>query len=347
MYCPRLNHFIRLNADGSIGKCGHMNSTMGFETVEQLENSTWLKDIKQKMQQDIWPEECLRCQQTEEIEGDSVRLKSIKRHKALYPLRNDYLVVGGTLDNTCNSACQTCNAELSTKIGSLESKDYLRVDNYVRFWEIPQDRILEVDVNGGEPTASKNYKKILSHLPPNTRIVRMNTNASRMIPELEDILRKRILTIVTLSFDGTGDTHDYVRWPIKWKNYVKTVESYKNLQKQWPNLKINSWTTLCCLNDANLPSILDFTVEHDIEHAWAFLNKPQVLDPRFKNYLTVNAREKLKNSSYPTCRNIAEKLATKKDNTEQLNSFIKRQDYIRKIDIKDYLSFDENLSKNN
>ena len=38
---------------------------------------------------------------------------------------------------------------------------------------------------------------------------------------LEVILKNRAMVIVTLSFDGVGDVHDYVRWPIKWKNYTK------------------------------------------------------------------------------------------------------------------------------
>ena len=127
-----------------------------------------------------------------------------------------------------------------------------------------------------EQEASKNYKKILANLPENTIIVRMNTNGSRMIKELESILYKRVMVIVTLSFDGVGDTHDYVRWPIKWKNYAKNVKAYQDLQKQFPSLRLNSWTTVSCLNVANLPNILDFTTEHNIDHDWAFLNTPNV-----------------------------------------------------------------------
>ena len=77
-----------------------------------------------------------------------------------------------------------------------------------------------------------------------------------MIKELEVILKNRAMVILTLSFDGVGDVHDYVRWPIKWKNYTKTVLAYKNLQKQYPLLKLNFWTTVSSLNVANLPNIL-------------------------------------------------------------------------------------------
>ncbi len=339
MYCPRLEHFVRLNQDGTIGKCGHMVGPLRFQTANELEKSKWLKDLKEKMSADVWPKECVRCKESEDIDNESIRMKSITRHKLLHPLKENYLIVGGVLDNICNSACQSCNAGLSTKIGSLEGKNYPRTNNYKKFWELPQNRILEVDVNGGEPTASKNYKKILANLPENTKIVRMNTNGSKMIKELEAILKNRIMVIVTLSFDGTGDVHDYVRWPIKWKNYIKSVKAYKQLQKQFPLLKLNFWTTVSSLNVANLPNILDFATEHNIDHTWAFLSNPKALDVRFKNKLTVSAKQKLSASSYKVCRDIADKIAVDIDNTDKLDLFIKRQDFLRKIDIKDYLNF--------
>jgi len=316
-----------------------MTNALGFQTVNELENSKWLKDIKSTMSEDKWPAECVRCQQTEEISGESIRTKSIDRHKVLHPFRKDYLVVGGVLDNICNSACQSCNSGLSTKIGSLESKVYPRVDNYVRFWEIPQNRILEVDVNGGEPTASKNYKKILERLPPNTKIVRMNTNGSRMIKELEPILKKRIMVIVTLSFDGVGDVHDYVRWPIKWKNYIKSVQAYKELQKRFPTLRLNCWTTVSSLNVGNMPNILDFTTENNLDHNWAFLNDPDVLNPKYKNKFTLMAKERLEKSTYDVCRNIADKIACDVDNDNLHDLFTKRQDRLRNINVKDYFNF--------
>jgi MoaA/NifB/PqqE/SkfB family radical SAM enzyme len=339
MYCPRFKHFVRLNQDGSIGKCGHMINAMGFKTFDKLDKSKWLKDINDTMAKDEWPNECKRCQQTEDLHGESIRTKSIERHKILHPRKHDYLVVGGVLDNVCNSACQTCNAGLSTKIGSLKSKNYPRVNNYETFWKLPQNRILEVDVNGGEPTASKNYKKILAHLPPNTKIVRMNTNGSRIIQELETILRNRTMVIVTLSFDGTGDVHDYVRWPIKWKNYTKTVRAYKDLQKQYPLLKLNSWTTVSSLNVENLPNILDFATEQGLDHDWAFLNTPDPLNVKYKNKFTIRAKQKLSKSSYTVCREMSKKIAVARDNNNLIELFIKKQDKLRNINIKNYLNF--------
>lgn len=335
MFCPRLDHFARLNQDGSVGKCGHMVNAKGFESFEDLERSEWMEGIRNTMSEDKWPDECARCQQSERVKGESIRTNSIARHKILHPIRKDYLIVGGVLDNVCNSACQSCNAGLSTKIGSLESKNYPRVDNYDLFQRLPQDRITELDVNGGEPTASKNYKKVLTELPANVKIVRMNTNGSRMIKEIEDVLKRNIMVIVTMSLDGMGNVHDYVRWPIKWTDYKKTVDAYKDLQEKYKLLKLDFWTTVSCLNVRNLPEIIDYAKNMDIPHDWAFLDKPSVLNVRYKNKFTAVAKHV-----------SPEEIAVDGDNSEQLEAFIKKQDALRNITIDDYFSLDLNLSRN-
>ena len=329
MYCPRLDHFVRLNMNGSIGKCGHMIKQKGFDSFEELEHSDWLTGIKDNMAKDIWPAECLRCEKSERVKGESVRTNSIQRHKMLKPVRSDYLILGGVLDNICNSACQSCNAGLSTKIGALESKkDFQRVDNYEVFKKLPQERIIELDVNGGEPTASKNYKKILQDLPPNVKIVRMNTNGSRMIKEIEDVLKRNIMVIVTMSLDGIGEVHDYTRWPIKWNDYKKTVDAYQELQKAYKLLQLDMWTTVSSFNIKTLPDIINFAKNKGIPHDWAFLEQPSVLNVRYTNKFTSRAKHM-----------SSAEIAIDDDNSKELDRFIERQDRLRNIDIKDYFNF--------
>lgn len=328
MHCPRLRHYSRLNQNGTIGRCGHMIGGESFRSHKELEESQWIEDLEQQMNLGNWPDECLRCKRTEEAGGKSIRLASIDRHKLLKPLRSDYLIVGGVLDNVCNSACQTCNAGLSTKIGSLETKNYQRVDNTKIFETLPQERILELDVNGGEPTASKNYKKLLETLPENVVIVRMNTNGSKNIKEIEEVLKKNIKVIITLSIDGIANVHDYTRWPIKWEDYRNTVDHYRRLRDRYRLLDLDFWTTVSCLNVENLPKIIDYTKKVDIPHNWAFLEKPHVLNTRFKNVFTDRAKH-----IYPG------QIAIDKNNDDLLVRFIRAQDRLRGIDCKDYFSF--------
>ena len=338
MHCPRLKHFIRLQPSGKIGKCGHMIYAKEFDKLSELETSEWLQSITKKMEKNIWPKECKRCQQTEAITGESIRTKSLRRHKMLYPKNKKYLVVGGVLDNVCNSACQTCNATLSTKIGSLTSKKYLRINNLNQFWRLPHDRIVEVDINGGEPTASKSYKEMLDGLRDTVRIVRINTNGSKIIPQVEQLLKQKTMVIITMSFDGVENVHDYVRWPIKFEKYKKTLNEYKNLQKKYKLLKLNFWTTVSALNIFDFDNIKKFANKNKVDHNWAFLNTPDVLNIKYKNNFTLKAKTILKEKA------MIEHVATEKNNQKELDLYIMKQDYLRKIHIEDYFSLDLNLS---
>ena len=173
------------------------------------------------------------------------------------------------LDNICNSACLTCNENLSTKIGGLISKHYKIFDNTNRFWALPQERIVHLDLNGGEPSYSKNYKQVLANLPKNVKSVRLNTNCSTVLAELLPLVERGVDITVTVSLDGIGPVHDYVRWPIKWDKFYKNLMTYKSMP-----VKLNLWTTVSVLNVDDLPNIVAFAHEHNIDHSYAYLKMP-------------------------------------------------------------------------
>ena len=112
-------------------------------------------------------------------------------------------------------------------------------------------------------------------------------------------------------------------------------------------MKLNLWTTVSSLNVANLPNILDYAAENNLDHDWAFLNVPEALDVKYSNTFTHDAKKKLAKSTYKLCRDISKRIAVDKDNSEQINLFIKKQDYLRKIKISNYFNLPENFSKNN
>ena len=343
MHCPRLDHFVRLNHTGKFGKCGHMTKAQEFDNINDMQSSAWLSRLKEQMSKEQWPSECVRCEMTEKTSNTSIRQDTIERDRILRAIQNDYLIVGGVLDNICNSACQSCNDQLSTKIGSLTSGDYKKINNYDRFFQLPQDRIVEVDVNGGEPTASPNYKKLLKNLPGSVKIIRINTNGSRVISEVADLLENGVRVIITLSFDGTNAVHDYVRWPIKWSIYKKTVSKYIELRSQYKNLRLNFWTTVSCLNVGNLDSVVHYASDNKIDHAYGFCISPTELDVRHSNKLTIDAKEKLSSSKNTLLQAIGRTCASLKSNSTELKQFIQSQDNLRKISFTDYFNFDLNL----
>ena len=270
MHCPRLDHFARFNTDGTVSRCGHMTRPPRFDSLEDMESSAWLIKIKQQFESDVWPQECIRCQEVEQQDIDSVRLHAIKLDQTeTYP---DYLQVGGVLDNVCNAACQTCNSNCSTRIGSLSGKTFPIVNNSDRFWQLPQHRIRHLDINGGEPSYSKNYKKLLQNLPPNLKTLRLNTNCNVILQELSDIAARGIEVTVTVSCDGIGSVFEFVRWPIAWDTFYQNLMAYRNMP-----VKLNLWTTVSILNVEDLSNIQKFAQDHGIDHGYAYLKNPAEL----------------------------------------------------------------------
>ena len=282
MRCPRLDHFVRFNHNGTVSRCGHMVNPAQFDTLEEMDNSRWLRKIKDQFAQGEWPAECIRCQELETENPNSIRIHAIAVD-ALETQR-DYLQVGGVLDNVCNSACMTCHEGLSTKIGSLKSKTYTIVDNTNRFWALPQERIVHLDLNGGEPSHSKNYKAVLNNLPPNIKTIRLNTNCSTVLTELVGLVERGIDVTVTVSFDGIKEVHDFIRWPIKWDKFYANLMEYKRMP-----VKLNLWTTVSALNEHQLPELIAFARLHGIDHEYAYLKHPAVLDVKNKDQESINA----------------------------------------------------------
>lgn len=326
MYCPRLDHFVRFNANGTVGKCGHMVGAPGFSSHEDMQRSEWLAHVRDQMSNNEWPTECSRCEQTEQHTGQSIRLHSLDRHRILIRAKPDYLILGGVLDNICNSACQSCNANLSTKIGSLESKIYPMINNGGLLDRVPRDRIVEIDLNGGEPSASPAYQRLLQDLPLSTVILRVNTNASRMLPNIISILSRKIKVIVTISLDGVDRVHEYLRWPITWQKFTDIIKQYKDLSSRFPNLELQTWTTLHALNLADFDNIKNFSANHGLKHDWAYIEQPLALNVKFKNRFTV-----------PHQGLRPDLIATDRDNQLELDTFMREQDKLRGINWKDYL----------
>lgn len=235
-----------------------------FDSLEQMETSAWLETIRQTMLAGQWPSECVRCQETE---PDSIRLYAARLDAET--TQKDYLQVGGVLDNLCNAACLTCNENLSTRIGSLQGRVFPIVNNLDRFQALPRDRIVHLDINGGEPSFSKNYREILRDLPPNLRTLRLNTNGSTVLAELTDVVQRGIRVTVTVSCDGIGPVHDLLRWPIPWSKFYHNLMTYRSMP-----VELNLWTTVSVLNQEDLGNIQSFALEHGIDHSWAYLHEP-------------------------------------------------------------------------
>jgi sulfatase maturation enzyme AslB (radical SAM superfamily) len=89
------------------------------------------------------------------------------------------------------------------------------------------------------------------------------------LTELTDIADRGIEVTVTVSCDGIGSVHDFVRWPIPWQEFYHNLMAYKTMP-----VRLNLWTTVSILNVDDLANIQQFAQEHEIDHSYAYLKTP-------------------------------------------------------------------------
>ena len=345
MYCPRLDHFAKLHPPNQIGSdkvvagCCIMTGPPSFKNYDEMMGSQWLKNIRDTFAKDKFPQECIRCREFEEINLGSDRIHYLTEHqRTVDQLGPNYLTVSLMLDNICNTACQFCIPEVSTKIASLVSNNYSIRDASAYYDELPLERITQFDFEGGEPSNSKNVKRILKNLPPNIKSIRINTNCTSFMDELIPLAEDGISILITISTDGVGKVQEYMRWPTKWDNFVNTLHQYKEFARAYSDtVNINLHTTLAALNVYDLDNIINFANEQELAHSITQLAGPIALRISDINSFTTKAKEKFSRSNDEYLMNLSKGIAVGYNNQVLIDNFIKRQDSLRKINVTDYI----------
>lgn len=341
MKCSRLTHFVKIETGTlPIVRCCHMASPPRFKSLDDLENSNWLKDINEKIDNDIWPADCVRCQQAEEAGLESVRIISNKHHNLLKEIRDNYLIVDVIVDTICNAACSICSADLSSTIAKMTNIPVNRFDGLSVLDTISNDRILQLDILGGEPGASKKSQKLLNNLAnfPNLQKIHISTNGSMKIKEIERLLEKGITVDLVISMDGTNKIFEYCRYPINWLKFEDNILFYKALQKKYQNLSLLLWTSISSLCVADIPNMVEFSKKVDIPLNGAPIQFPEEISLGKTNKLTLNAKKILNNDKSDFSKKIESLLALDENNNDdELNRFLMNNDQIRKITHTDYM----------
>ena len=163
---------------------------------------------------------------------------------------------------------------------------------------------------------------MLEHPPQNVRYIRINTNGSLRI-DPKPLLKRGIDVTITMSLDGIDKVHDYLRWPVTWKTWLKQFNYYNKFKND--NFHLDVWSTISALNLQDYPNIKKFCESKKVNWSWAFLEAPDVLSVRHTNFLTEPAKD------------LFSVVGTEQDNSHKLSEWLLYQDTIRKINYKDYL----------
>jgi len=287
-------HFFH-SPSGDIQACCAANKGNGgfgnvndFDSVEELINSSSMKQVRADMLAGQENSACSGCYREErlgltsfrqhknsDIEGINVEelLNDTDKDGTLTEFKIQYW--DSRFSNVCNLKCRMCGPEYSHTWAEeiyrgTNKKDFVIRAHGTDNWDTiiskygDLSRLREVYFAGGESFYQKEHWQMLDHLDHIGKYdVKMTytTNLSRLSfgsYDIKNYLKKFTNVLFIVSLDGTGPLIEYIRSGCSWetiKQNIQTVLSY-------PNAKLKYNAVITVYNILNLTELFDFAVDN-------------------------------------------------------------------------------------
>jgi hypothetical protein len=245
-------------------------------------------------------------------------------------------------DNKCNLACVCCNPTAS----SLWARELgIKIQSQpLRFAEDDIIKSKKIYMAGGEPLIIDQFIDLLalvSKQEQQPEIV-INTNLSRLDPDMQKNLQQiKNLTLV-ISVDAFGSVNEYHRWPMKWNKFVNNLSWAKDI-----GCTIQFNTVIDAISIMNAADLVD------IEHYCDLWNLTVLTDPESLHVSNLPSEiksdvkthwQKIKTSkffntdiAFKSCVNHIADLIDQPGDCEALNRYITQLDNRRNIQYKNFL----------
>jgi hypothetical protein len=268
MDCKFLNHGIAIGYDSMVKPCCEWSRDSDWNDhnhTSKIDLVTWhdsksLRDARDKLKNNIWPDSCIRCSRSESQNRSSMRQDGLSAYDQYQPGDITLEIRPGAV---CNFACQTCWPMASTRVanfhhqaGLIDIKQVVSpsLDDY-EFLSPIAHRIRNLVILGGEPFYDKNCLKFLywasDHLEAK---ITLFTNGSAVDWDWVDQYPGKI--ILVFSIDAVGKPAEYIRFGTEWA----IVE--QNLQRahDHPNVELRVNITQTVYSYYYISDIIDLLV---------------------------------------------------------------------------------------
>lgn len=334
MKCGYLTNHACIRSNGQYRLCCISTEKDNRENIKTHTPQEWLdsstvKEAKKNLEQNKWPDACLKC---EKLESKGITSKRQSANFSSPGITHLDIRFG----NSCNLKCLFCWHMSSSSIAQ-EAIDMQNagiqpihevMKNPVINWadedsikKIISYPLEEVYLTGGEPMMVKHLPLLLEKLDPEITL-RFNTNCTIWNNKLEKLLRRFKKVKMDVSIDAIGEKNDYIRFGSKWNIVTDNFLKYKEF------CEVNITPTISILNAAYTHEIEEWADSVDTKIVWNMLDNPKWLHVK-------NAPTQLKSLFNNTSGWHNDKI----DDTEIVNfkKYIKKLDKFRGVNIKDYL----------
>lgn len=268
---------ISADPDGSIKPCCiSLNSinkpdgskfNLGYDSIDDIINSSDYISIREKMLLGQKVEGCNRCYQSEEAGDESSKRRMYNDRWLDKEITKEKIQQGTIVDtrildidlrfgNLCNLACKSCNPlnssqlakELTqlkeTKLNTFYSlvdsttiNDWYQTEQFKNNIDSQIDNLTQLYMTGGEPTIIQTNYEILEKLVKSGRSKQMrliiNSNMTNLNKKFYSLIKEFENVTFYASIDGYGSIQEYIRYPSKWevidKNLRYLIENFDNI----------------------------------------------------------------------------------------------------------------------
>jgi MoaA/NifB/PqqE/SkfB family radical SAM enzyme len=341
---------IDIRPNGTIAPCCKYRETPEEKlnitqvSINDYTNSTFLKNVKDTMLQNKWPEGCFRCRQEEASGIKSKRILDYERWPTefdTYTEDKGYIIATIAFGNTCNLKCITCHSSAS----SLWRKEYFDIYGVD---EAPVDKlssdsreiydtmpnIIHLDIPGGEPFLSeiKKQKRLLQKYVESGRSKDISlhyTTNGQIFPNTEwwNLWQNFKEIDMQLSIDGVGKRYEYIRFPGKQHVIEQNVELFIEKEKTNNNLRLSVSHTVSSYNIYYLTEFFDWCEQVGLPRPWCgVVNTPKYMRPQvYPQAIKNKIIEHLKGSRYEDVQTWAHYLINN-DSSEYFSEFLRLTD---------------------
>ena len=315
--------FINLEArtDGTMSVCCIMQESAkkddgtefnlaNGDTLSDVKESKWLKDIQQKFLNNEKLEACNNCWHEEKAGIQSKRLREN------FYWGEDFTPNTKALDlklgNICNSKCRICSSFASSQWAAEELKinpnnEGARLFNKLGMWPKTNENFWEdidshlkniekLEFFGGEPLMIERHYEILERcvelgIAKNIALS-YNTNGS-IFPESRISLWEKFKKVeIFLSIDDINERFEYIRFP---GNFAEVITNLGHFSKLNPEIfSIGIFQTISIFNIMHMTELTDFISKHfdeiNIHYNMVFTPShisPKVLPKRVKEKINI------------------------------------------------------------
>jgi organic radical activating enzyme len=278
-------------------------------SLGEIMNSDFYKGCRTGMLKGEIPEACMPCFDKEARKIRSKRGRENKRYGHLIPRLLDNTNPDGSLKeldltflelrlgNVCNVRCRTCNPNSSSqwwkdypkliKTKEFSGFDYDKIEGSYdwheskKFWaEVLKNAhtIEEIYINGGEPTLIKAHWKALNQLVESGHAEHIDlwysVNMTKMPEDKIQVWKEFRKTRIEASIDDLEDRNHYIRYPTKWEDVLKSIDTLQRNKIDWGIMQ-----TVSAMNIYYLPEFQTWANSLGANVSLNFVFDPYYLSP--------------------------------------------------------------------